>query len=45
MDKLIYGLTKWESSVKSKGIVSPAMVKITAEDYEKALGDMNNLFL
>lgn len=44
VDKLIYGLTKWEPQNKQKLYVPPKM-RVAGRDYEEALAKMNALFL
>jgi hypothetical protein len=46
IDKIVYGLTKWEPKTKAKGVYHVGeMVKITGKDYAEALTNMNLLFL
>ncbi len=45
MDKIVYGLTKWEPSTKSKGIKYPPKVSVAGNNYEEALINLNRLFL
>ncbi|MEK7354241.1 MAG: hypothetical protein AABZ77_07030 [Chloroflexota bacterium] len=45
LDKIIYGLTKWEPRVKTKGKTTPQKVTVTGKDYVEAIDNMNNLFL
>ena len=45
IDKIVYGLTKWEPEVKEKGVITPPMVTVAGEDYQEAVTNMNNLFL
>lgn len=46
IDKIVYGLTKWEPKVKSKGIFYPGeMIKVQGENYQAALDNMNKLFM
>ncbi|MFC1966454.1 hypothetical protein ACFLWI_05870 [Chloroflexota bacterium] len=43
--KFIEGLTKWEPTVKRKGILKLPKLKIEGRDYEEAATSMNTLFL
>lgn len=45
IDKIVDGLTKWEPKMKGKVVVTPPKIVVTGEDYEDAIGNMNNLFL
>ena len=45
IDKVVYGLTQWEPSTKSKGIKYPPHVIVAGRDYEDAMTNMNRLFL
>ncbi len=45
IDKIVYGLTKWEPTAKPKRVYSPPKVTVQGKDYEEALGNMNLLFL
>ena len=46
IDKIVYGLTKWEPEIKEKGVYSPGEQIITqGEDYQEALDNMGQLFL
>ena len=45
IDKIVYGLTRWEPALKSKGIKYPPHVTIAGKDYEEAVTSMNRLFL
>jgi hypothetical protein len=44
-DKIVYGLTKWQPKIKSKGVFRPEMVTVQGRDYQNALENMNALFL
>jgi len=43
IDKVIYGLTKWEPNRKTKGVVAPPKVTVTGSDFEEAVLNMNNM--
>ena len=45
IDKFVSGLTKWEPSIKKKGIVMPPKIKVEGKSYEDALANMNALYL
>jgi len=45
IDKIVYGLTKWEPKIKEKGIVTPPKVTVEGKDYEEAVANMNLLSL
>jgi hypothetical protein len=46
IDKVVYGLTKWQPKVSKKGIYYPAdMIKVEGKDYPDALDKMNQLYL
>lgn len=46
IDKIVYGLTKWEPNVKEKGVIHPGEnVTVQGKDASEALVNVNNLFL
>ena len=45
VDKVIYGLTKWQPKLKVKKVEAPEKIRVEGEDYEAALTGMNSLFL
>ena len=45
IDKIVYGLTKWQPKIKIKGIFQPDMVTVQGKDYQNAVENMNTLFL
>lgn len=45
IDKVIFGLTKWEPNVKTLGEVKPPIITVQGEDYDQALTNMNVLFV
>jgi hypothetical protein len=45
IDKIVYGLTKWEPKTKAKGVTTPPKVTVQGKDYQAAVDNMNNLFL
>jgi hypothetical protein len=45
IDKIVYGLTKWEPKTKTKGVAAPPMVTVSGKDYREALTNMNFVFL
>ncbi len=45
IDKIVYGLTKWEPKIKAKGVYTPDKVTVQGKDYQDAVRNMNSLFL
>jgi len=45
VDKIIFGLTKWEPRLKETIAAAPDTIAIEGRDYEEAAASMNNLFL
>jgi hypothetical protein len=45
MDKIIYGLTKWQPKITKKGIIRSEMITVEGPDYQGAVDNMNLLFL
>jgi hypothetical protein len=45
IDKLVYGLTKWEPKIKKKGVQTQAEIKVEGKDYADAVHNMNFLFM
>jgi hypothetical protein len=45
LDKIVYGLTKWEPKTKKKGVIPSSKVMVQGKDYPDAVTNMNNLFL
>lgn len=45
LDKIIYGLTKWEPKIKQKGVTTPQKITVSGKNYEEAVTNMNYLFL
>ncbi len=45
IDKIVYGLTKWQPKITTKGIKNPPKVTVIGKDYQDALTNMNLLFL
>jgi hypothetical protein len=46
IDKVVYGLTKWQPKVSKKGVYYPAeMIKVVGKDYQDALDKLNQVFL
>ncbi len=46
IDKVVYGLTKWQPKITKKGIFYPAeKIKIQGKDYQEAVDKMNQLFM
>jgi hypothetical protein len=45
IDKVVYGLTKWEPEVTEKGVQVPPKVTVTGKDYHEAVTNMSDLFL
>ncbi|MBI2907840.1 MAG: hypothetical protein HYX92_09315 [Chloroflexi bacterium] len=44
IDKIIYGLTKWEPQNKQR-VYTPSTVRVTGKDYREAVAKMKNRFL
>ena len=36
IDKFVAGLTKWEPTIKKKGVMMPPKVKVEGKDYQDA---------
>ena len=45
IDKIVYGLTKWEPEIKAVGVYAPEKVTVQGKDCQEAVANMNNLFL
>ena len=45
IDKVIYGLTKWQPERKQKKIEVPERITVEGKDYDEAMVRMNHLFL
>jgi len=45
IDKIVYGLTKWQPKIATKGIFHPEMVTVQGKDYQNAVDNLNALFL
>jgi hypothetical protein len=45
LDKIVFGLTKWESTVVDTKIKSLPPITVEGRDYQEALNNMNLLFL
>lgn len=45
IDKIVYGLTKWQPKIKTKGVYPTEKVTVTGKDYQEAVANMNLLFL
>lgn len=45
IDKIVYGLTKWQPKITTTGIVKPDMVTVQGKDYQDAVNNMNALFV
>lgn len=45
IDKFVAGLTKWEPTIKKKGVMMPPKVKVEGKDYQDAFAKMNALYL
>jgi hypothetical protein len=45
IDKIVYGLTKWQPKITTKGIVNPDMVTVQGKDYQDAVNNMNALYI
>jgi hypothetical protein len=45
IDKIVYGLTKWQPKLTRTGVYSPPNVMIQGKDYTEVFSNMNLLFL
>lgn len=45
IDKIVYGLTKWQPKITAKGVYPAKKVTVTGTDYQGAVTNMSNLFL
>ncbi len=45
IDKVVYGLTKWQPKITSEGVFLPPMVTVRGKNYQDALKNLNGLFL
>ncbi len=45
IDKLIFGLTKWQPTIKERKVEAPDSVIVEGADYEQAMAAMNSVFL
>jgi hypothetical protein len=45
IDKIIYGLTKWEPSSRGKAVEASKKISVEGEDYGEAIYEMNTFFL
>ena len=45
IDKVVYGLTKWEPEIKELGVITPPKVTVEGKDYAEAYANANLLFL
>ncbi|MBI4333201.1 MAG: hypothetical protein HY673_18200 [Chloroflexi bacterium] len=45
MDKIVYGLTRWQPQTRMTGTFAPPKVRVTGKDYDEAVTNMNFLFL
>jgi len=45
IDKIVYGLTKWQPQVKAKGVYAAPKVTAKGTDYPEAVANLNLLFL
>ena len=46
IDKIVYGLTKWEPKIKKKAVFHPGeKVTVEGKDYQEALDKMIRIFL
>jgi hypothetical protein len=45
IDKIIYGLTKWQPVMKERKREVPERITVEGKDYEEAMARMNDLFL
>jgi hypothetical protein len=44
IDKIVNGLTKWQPTMKTKGLLKPDMEKVQGKDYPDALNNVTRLF-
>ncbi|MBI2934372.1 MAG: hypothetical protein HYY29_02255, partial [Chloroflexi bacterium] len=45
IDKVIFGLTRWQPETRQKGIIVPPNITVAGKDCQEALDKMNLLFL
>ena len=46
IDKIVYGLTKWDPKTKQKGVIEPGVnIKVAGKNYRDAEDNMNKLFI
>ena len=45
IDKIIAGLITWKPKTTTKGIITPPMIAVKGENYQKAVDNVNSLFL
>ena len=45
IDKISYGLTKWEPAIEKKEVHVPAKITVEGKDYQEAITNMNLLFM
>ena len=45
IDTIVYGLTRWQPTIKEKKIQPPSRIIVEGADYDAALFNMNTLFL
>jgi hypothetical protein len=45
IDKIVYGLTKWEAKTKVKGIFNLGKITVQGKDYQEAVDKMDQMFL
>jgi hypothetical protein len=45
IDKIVYGLTKWQPKITTKGVFAPPMITVQGKDYADALNNMEILFV
>ena len=45
IDKIVYGLTKWEPEIKVPGVYAPPKITVEGTDYRDTLENLNRLFL
>ena len=45
IDKVVFGLTKWQPKIKAKGVYATPMVTVKGNNYAEAVNNMEDLFV
>src|ERR1035437_4308323 len=45
IDKIVYGLPKWQPKTTTRGVFPPPMITVQGTDYQNAVDNMNALLL